>query len=62
MRIFKYLSKKFFIRFFLILISIIIIQKIFGVSYISDGMALGAMAYVATLIGLNSKFRNNGNA
>lgn len=46
------LSKIFFIRLFLILIAVIIIQKIFGVSYISDGMTLGAMGFITALIAI----------
>lgn len=52
MKIFNILSKKFWIRLFLFLISIIIVQKICGVSYISDSMTLGAMGFITALIGL----------
>lgn len=56
----KILTSKFFIRLFLLLIAIIICQKIAGVAYISDTMALGAMGFVAGLIALhNNDKRNN---
>ena len=59
MNIFKILSKKFFIRLFLILIAVIIIQKIAGVSYITDGMTLGSMGFIVSLIGLYSYGKKN---
>lgn len=49
----EWMPTNFVIRFFLILISVIIIQKILGVKYISDEFALGMMIYVSALIGLN---------
>lgn len=48
----RILSSKSFIRVFLLLITIIITQKIAGVDYISDEMALGAMGFISVLIGL----------
>jgi hypothetical protein len=48
----KILTSKFFIRLFLILIAIIVIQKCLGVSYISDTLVLGSMGFVAGLIAL----------
>lgn len=50
---FNWLSTKFFLRLFLILIAIIISLKIAGISYITDTMALGAMGFISTLIGLD---------
>jgi len=50
---FEFMSTKFFLRLFLILIAVIVLQKILGVSYISDTMALGAMGFVTSLVGLN---------
>lgn len=47
-----WMSKKFFIRLFLTLIAIIIIQKITGVSYISDEMTGLAMGFITSIIGL----------
>jgi hypothetical protein len=44
------LSTKFFLRLFLIQIAVIIGQKILGVDYISDTMALGAMVYITGLL------------
>lgn len=60
----KILTSKFFLRLFLILIAIIICQKISGVAYISDTMALGAMGFVAGLIALynNDKHKENRNS
>lgn len=58
----RLLTSKFFIRLFLILIAIITIQKICGVAYITDTMALGAMGFIAGLIALyNQDKRRNGN-
>jgi hypothetical protein len=51
-KIFSILSKVFFIRLFLFQIAVIITLKIFGVSYISDGMTLGAMGFITALIGI----------
>ena len=51
-KLFNFMTTKFWIRFFLTLIAIIVIQKCFGVSYITDTMALGAMGFVAGLIAL----------
>ena len=51
-RLFKWMTSKFFIRLYLILIAFIVIQKCLGVSYITDTMALGAMGFVAGLIAL----------
>jgi hypothetical protein len=50
--IFSLLSKKFFIRLFLVLIGIIIIQKIIGVSHITDTMTIGSMGFIVSIIGL----------
>jgi hypothetical protein len=50
----EWMPTNFVIRFFLILIAIIIVQKISGVGYITDTFALGMMVYVGTLIGLNN--------
>lgn len=50
MKVKKLVSKKAFLRLFLIQIFVIECLKIFGVSYISDKMALGAMGFVAALI------------
>lgn len=47
------LTTRFFLRTYLILIMIIVIQKVCGVAYITDGMALGSMGFVASLIGLD---------
>lgn len=56
----KILSSKNIIRFFLVLIAVIVVQKIFGVAYISDTMALGAMGFVAGLITLYNQDKRNG--
>jgi len=50
----EWLPTKFIIRFFLLLIIIIVIQKICGVVYITDGFALGMMGFVSVLIGLKN--------
>lgn len=49
---FEWISKKFWLRLYLFLIAVITVQKIAGVSYITDTMALGAMGFVAGLIGI----------
>lgn len=49
---FSWLSTKLFLRFYLVQIAVIICLKIFGVSYISDTMTLGAMGFIASLIGI----------
>ena len=51
---FNWLSKSFFIRIFLVLIAVVVVQKIIGVAYISDTFALGAMGFIAGLIGLGN--------
>jgi len=51
---FKWLSKSFFIRLFLVMIAVVVGQKIIGVAYISDTFALGAMGFIAGLIGLGN--------
>lgn len=51
----KILKSKNIIRFFLVLIAIVVIQKIIGVAYISDTLALGMMGFVAGLITLYNK-------
>lgn len=56
---FRFLSTKFWLRLFLLLIAIIVIQKCAGVGYISDTMALGAMGFVAGLIALYNSERKN---
>ena len=58
----NFLSTKFFIRLFLIQIAIILILKICGVAYITDEMTLGAMGFIAVLIGLytTEKIKKNG--
>jgi hypothetical protein len=48
----RLLSTKFFLRLFLIQIAVITTQKILGVDYISDAMALGSMGFIAALIGI----------
>lgn len=48
------LSRKSIIRFFLILIAISVIMKLFGVGYITDVLVLGLVAHANTMIGLNS--------
>jgi cadmium resistance protein CadD (predicted permease) len=48
----KILQSKNWIRVFLGLIVVIIIQKILGVDYISDELTLGAMGFISVLIGL----------
>lgn len=58
----KILNSKFFIRLFLILIAVIVVQKISGVAYISDTMALGAMGFVAGLIALYNNDKHKGQA
>lgn len=55
----KILTSKFFIRLFLILIAIVVVQKICGVAYISDTMTLGAMGFVAGLIALYNNDKKN---
>lgn len=54
-KIFRFMTTKFWIRWFLSLISVIVIQKCFGVSYISDTLVLGSMGFVAGLIGLHNQ-------
>jgi hypothetical protein len=49
---FRWMSKKFWIRLFLTLIAVIVVQKVAGVSYISDTMALGSMGFISALIGM----------
>ena len=56
---FKFMTTKFWIRLFLSLIAVIVIQKCFGVSYITDTMALGAMGFVAGLIALYNQDKRN---
>jgi len=56
---FKWMTSKFWLRVFLALIAIIVIQKCFGVSYISDTMALGAMGFVTGLIALYNQDKKN---
>jgi hypothetical protein len=46
------LSTKFFIRLYLVMIAVIVGQKIYGVSYITDTMTLGAMGFITALIGI----------
>jgi len=53
-KLFNWMTTKFWIRWFLSLISVIVIQKCFGVSYISDTLVLGSMGFVAGLIGLHN--------
>lgn len=48
----KFMTKRNWIILFLALVAVSIIQKIFGISYITDTFALGMMGYVAVLIGL----------
>jgi len=55
------LNTKFFLRLFLLQIVVIIAQKIYGVSYISDEMTLGAMGFIATLIGIYTAEKVKGN-
>ena len=54
-KLFNWMTTKFWIRWFLSLISVIVIQKCFGVSYISDTLVLGSMGFVAGLIGLHNQ-------
>jgi len=58
---FGWLSKKFWLRFFLVQIAIIISMKIAGVNYISDAMTMGAMGFISALIGLYTVKKTDGN-
>lgn len=62
-KLFNWMTTKFWIRLFLSLIAIIVIQKCLGVSYISDTLVLGSMGFVAGLIALynNDKHKENRN-
>lgn len=51
-KVFNFMSTKFFLRLFLLQIAVITTQKICGVAYISDAMALGSMGFIAALIGI----------
>jgi len=54
-KLFNWMTTKFWIRLFLSLIAIIVIQKCLGVSYISDTLVLGSMGFVVGLIGLHNQ-------
>lgn len=48
----SFLSTKFFLRLYLLLIAGIMIMKMCGLNQISDGLTLGAMGFISVLIGL----------
>jgi len=52
MKLFNFMTTKFWLKLFLSLIAIIVGQKIFGVAYISDTLVIGLMGFVAGLIAL----------
>ncbi len=52
MKLISYLTSKFFIRLFLLLIAIVLVQKICGVAHISDTLCIGLMGFVAGIIAL----------
>jgi len=52
MKLINVLSSKFYIRLFLSLIAVVMIQKILGVAYISDTLCIGLMGFVAGIIAL----------
>ena len=53
-KLFDILSRKFWIRSFLFLITVSVIMKLFGVAHISDALILGLVAHANTMIGLNA--------
>lgn len=57
----KILKSKNIIRFYLVLIAVIVIMKICNISYISDVLVLGLFAYVSVLIKLYNEKRNKQN-
>jgi len=51
---FQWMSKRFWIRVFLFQIFCVVSLKLFGISYMTDTFVLGAMGFIATIIGLST--------